>query len=219
MQTWIYANLYYVEVVISESNEYHLGRTHIIFASLRTSTPGINPFVLGSEAKCGCCSEVFVRLRYYYLQDSINRGRRDAHLEGRSLTVTTMGRGRKGNFKYIRKRSKIHPKCLHTQYLKIVAEPPQAQVIEPPVHISEELLTAMKKMSPQALKNTLIQPDTIEQEEETYELTDLEEYDLTGPGEPVYETPILTSQLTRRIMANEFRPAKVEYILKRALQN
>ena len=127
-----------------------------------------------------------------------------------------MGRGRKGNFKYIRKRSKIHPNCLHTQYIKIVAEPEQGYVIDPPIHISDELLTAMKKMSPQDLKNTLIQP---EEEQEEVDLTDMEEYDLTGPGEPVYETPIMTPQLTSRIMANEFSPDQVEYILKKSLQN
>ena len=81
----------------------------------------------------------------------------------------------------------------------------------------------MEKMSPQALKNTLIQPDTISngisEEQEEVALTGMEEYDLTGPGEPVYETPILTPQLTGRIMANEFSPDQVEYILKKALQN
>ena len=47
-------------VVISESNEYHFGRTHLILPLSETSTPGINPFVLGKEAKGGCCSVVFV---------------------------------------------------------------------------------------------------------------------------------------------------------------
>ena len=92
-----------------------------------------------------------------------------------------------------------------------IAEPEQGQVIDPPIHISDELLTAMKKMSPQDLKNTLIRPE--EQQEETYNL-EMEEYDLTGPGEPVYETPILTPQLYRRIMANEFSQDQVEYIIK-----
>ena len=87
---------------------------------------------------------------------------------------------------------------------------------DPPIHISDELLTAMKKMSPQDLKNTLIQP---EEQQEEVELTDMEEYDLTGSGEPVYETPIMTPQLYRRIMANEFSQDQVEYIIKKALKN
>ena len=88
--------------------------------------------------------------------------------------------------------------------------------IDPPIHISDELLTAMKKMSPQDLKNTLIQP---EEQQEEIDLTEMEEYDLTGPGEPVYETPIMTPQLYRRIMANEFSQDQVEYIIKKALKN
>ena len=44
-----------------------------------------------------------------------------------------------------------------------------------------ELLTAMKTMIPQDLKNTLIQPEEEEQEQqEEVDLTDMEEYDLTG---------------------------------------
>ena len=78
-----------------------------------------------------------------------------------------------------------------------------------------ELLTAMKKkMSPQDLKNTLIQQ---EEEQEEVDLTDMEEYDLMGPGEPVYETPIMTPQLYRRIMTNEFSRDQVEYIIKKSL--
>ena len=77
-----------------------------------------------------------------------------------------------------------------------------------------ELLTAMKKMSPQDFKNTLIQP---EEEQEEVDLTDMKEYDLTGSGEPVYETPIMTPQLYRRIMANEFSQDQVEYIIKKSL--
>ena len=86
--------------------------------------------------------------------------------------------------------------------------------LDPPIHISDELLTAMKKMSPQDLKNTLIQP---EEQQEKIELTDMEEYDLTGSGEPVYETPIMTPQLYRRMMANEFSQDQVEYIIKKSL--
>ena len=117
-----------------------------------------------------------------------------------------MGRGRKGiisqSQKQIRKpKIKLTTKDVFT---------------DPPIHISEELLTAMKIMSPQALKNTLIQP---EEEQEEVDLTEMEEYDLAGPGEPVYETPIMTPQLTRRIMANEFSPDQLEYILKKALKN
>ena len=121
-----------------------------------------------------------------------------------------MGRGRKGiisqSQKQIRKpKIKLTTKDVFT---------------DPPIHISDELLTAMKTMSPQDLKNTLIQPDTILDdisEQEEVELTEMEEYDLTGPGEPVYETPIMTPQLTRRIMANEFSPDQVEYIIKKSL--
>ena len=121
-----------------------------------------------------------------------------------------MGRGRKGiisqSQKQIRKpKIKLTTKDVFT---------------DPPIHISDELLTAMKKMSPQDLKNTLIQPDTILDdisEQEEVDLTDMEEYNLTGSGEPVYETPILTPQLTRRIMANEFSPDQVEYIIKKSL--
>ena len=76
-----------------------------------------------------------------------------------------------------------------------------------------------EKMSPQDLKNTLIQPEETSEEEETYDLTEMEEYDLTGPGEPVYETPIMTPQLYRRIMVNEFSQDQVEYIIKKALKN
>ena len=82
----------------------------------------------------------------------------------------------------------------------------------------------MKKMSPQDLKNRLIKPATIlnhisrEQEEaEEVELTEMEEYDLTGSGEPVYETPIMTPQLYRRIIMNEFSQDQVEYIIKKSL--
>ena len=75
----------------------------------------------------------------------------------------------------------------------------------------------MKKMSPQDLKNSLIKQEEAEEAEEIYELTDMEEYDLTGPGEPVYETPIMTPQLYRRIMANEFSRDQVEYIIKKSL--
>ena len=117
-----------------------------------------------------------------------------------------MGRGRKGiifqSQKQIRKpKIKLTTKDVFT---------------DPPIHISDELLTAMKTMSPQDLKNTLIKQEEVE---ETYDLTEMEEYDLTGPGEPVYETPIMTPQLYRRIMANEFSQDQVEYIIKKALKN
>ena len=132
-----------------------------------------------------------------------------------------MGRGRKGLLCQSRKKPKILRNRQSTEHTLFIAEPDQGQVIDPPIHISDELLTAMKKMSPQDLKNTLIQPDTILDdisEQEEVDLTDMEEYDLTGPGEPVYETPILTPQLTRRIMANEFSPDQVEYIIKKSLK-
>ena len=81
-----------------------------------------------------------------------------------------------------------------------------------------ELLTVMKTMSPQDFKNTLIKPEEEQEEEqEEVDLTDMEEYDLTGSGEPVYETPIMTPQLYRRIMANEFSQDQVEYIIKKSL--
>ena len=115
-----------------------------------------------------------------------------------------MGRGRKGiisqSQKKIRKpKIKLTTKDVFT---------------DPPIHISDELLTELKKMSPQDLKNTLIQP---EEEQEEVELTDMEEYDLTGSGEPVYETPIMTPQLYRRMMANEFSQDQVAYIIKKSL--
>ena len=72
----------------------------------------------------------------------------------------------------------------------------------------------MKIMSAQDLKNTLIKPG---EEQEEVELTDMEEYDLTGSGEPVYATPIMTPQLYRRIIMNEFNQDQVEYIIKKSL--
>ena len=127
-----------------------------------------------------------------------------------------MGRGRNGLLSQSRKKTKSSKNRLTTQHGLLIREPEKGQIIDPPIHISDELLTAMKTMSPQDLKNALIQP--VEEQEEV-DLTDMEEYDLTGSGEPVYETPILTPQLTRRIMANEFSPDQVEYILKKSLQN
>ena len=124
-----------------------------------------------------------------------------------------MGRGRKGILSQSEKKAK---KMYSRHSTLFISEPEQGYVIEPPIHISEELLTRMKKMSPQDLKNTLIQP---EEEQEEVDLTEMEEYDLTGPGEPVYETPIMTPQLCRRIMANEFSQDQVEYIIKKALKN
>ena len=131
-----------------------------------------------------------------------------------------MGRGRNGLLSQSRKKNKSCKNGLTTQHGLLIREPEQGQVIDPPIHISDELLTALKKMSPQDLKNTLVQPDTILDdisEQEEVDLTDMEEYDLTGTGEPVYETPIMTPQLTRRIMANEFSPDQVEYIIKKSL--
>ena len=124
-----------------------------------------------------------------------------------------MGRGRKGLYNLSQKKTKKQYSRHKTLFF---STPDYGQVKDPPIHISDELLTAMKTMSPQDLKNTLIQP---EEEQEEVVLKDMEEYDLTGPGEPVYETPILTRQLTRRIMANEFSQDQVGYILKKALQN
>ena len=127
-----------------------------------------------------------------------------------------MGRGRKGLLCQSRKKTKIVRNRQSTEHTLFITEPEKGQIIDPPIHISDELLTAMKKMSPQVLKNTLIKQ---EEEQEEVDLTEMEEYDLTGPGEPVYETPIMTPQLYRRIMANEFSQDQVEYIIKKALKN
>ena len=115
-----------------------------------------------------------------------------------------MGRGRKGIISQSQKKIRKPKIELATKDI----------FIDPPIHISDELLTAMKKMSPQDLKNTLIKQ---EEEQEEVDLTDMEEYDLMGPGEPVYETPIMTPQLYRRIMTNEFNQDQVEYIIKKSL--
>ena len=116
-----------------------------------------------------------------------------------------MGRGRKGIISQSQKKIRKPKIELATKDI----------FIDPPIHISDELLTAMKKMSPQDLKNTLIKQ---EEQQEEVDLTDMEEYDLTGSGEPVYETPIMTPQLYRRIMANEFSQEQVEYIIKKSLK-
>ena len=126
-----------------------------------------------------------------------------------------MGRGRKGLLCQSRKKAKIIRNRQSTEHTLFITEPEKGQITDPPIHISDELLTALKKMSPQDLKNTLIQP---EEEQEEVDLTDMEEYDLTGSGEPVYETPIMTPQLYRRIMANEFSQDQVEYIIKKSLK-
>ena len=116
-----------------------------------------------------------------------------------------MGRGRKGIISQSQKKIRKPKIGLATKDI----------FLDPPIHISDELLTALKKMSPQDLKNTLIKQ---EEEQEEVDLTDKEEYDLTGSGEPVYETPIMTPQLYRRIMANEFSQDQVEYIIKKSLK-
>ena len=127
-----------------------------------------------------------------------------------------MGRGRKGILSQSRKKTTTPKNRITTSDLIIKSEPDNGEVIDPPIQISEQLLTTMKKMSPQDLKNSLITQEEVE-EVDICELTDLEEFDLTGPGEPVYETPIMTSQLCGRIMSNEFSEAQVEYILKKSL--
>ena len=128
-----------------------------------------------------------------------------------------MGRGRKGILSQSRKKTTTPKNRITTSDLIIKSEPDNGEVIDPPIQISEQLLTTMKKMSPQDLKNSLITQQEEEEEVEICELTDLEEFDLTGPGEPVYETPIMTSQLCGRIMSNEFSESQVEYILKKSL--
>ena len=124
-----------------------------------------------------------------------------------------MGRGRKGLLCQSRRKTKIFKNGLTTPHAIFIAEPDNGEEKEGPIQISEELLTAMKKMRPQDLKNTLMEQEEVEE----VDLNEQEEFDLTGEGEPVYETPILTSQLTRRIMANEFSAAQVEYLLRKAL--
>ena len=128
-----------------------------------------------------------------------------------------MGRGRKGILSQSRKKTTTPKNRITTSDLIIKSEPDNGEVIDPPIQISEQLLTTMKKMSPQDLKNSLITQQEEEEEVEICELTDTEEYDLNGPEEPVYETPIMTSQLCNRIMSNEFSEAQVEYILKKSL--
>ena len=138
-----------------------------------------------------------------------------------------MGRGRKGLLSQSRKKTKTAKNQLTTQHTLFIGEPEKGQIKDPPIQIPEELLTAMKTMSSQDLKNRLIKPATISnlisreeeeaEEEEIYELTEMEEYDLEGPGETAYETPIMTPQLYRRLMANEFNQDQVEYIIKKSL--
>ena len=124
-----------------------------------------------------------------------------------------MGRGRKGLLCQSRKKTKIFKNGLTTPHAIFIAEPDNGEEKDPPIRISEQLLTTMKKMSAQDLKSRLI----TQEEAEEVDLNEQEEFDLTGTGEPVYETPIITSQLCGRIMANEFSPAQVEYIVRKAL--
>ena len=125
-----------------------------------------------------------------------------------------MGRGRKGLLCQSRRKTKIFKNGLTTPHAIFIAEPDNGEEKDAPINISEQLLTTMKKMSAQDLKNALI---TEQEEVEEVDLNEQEEFDLTGAGEPVYETPIITSNLCGRIMANEFSEAQVEYILKKAL--
>ena len=112
------------------------------------------------------------------------------------------------------KKNQIFKNGLTTPHAIFIAEPDNGEEKETPINLSEHLLTAMKKMSPQALKNELIRG---QEEGEEVDLNEQEEIDLTGAGEPVYEMPILTSHLCDRIMANEFSEAQVEYLLRKAL--
>ena len=125
-----------------------------------------------------------------------------------------MGRGRKGLLCQSTKKTKIYKNGLTTPHAIFIAEPENGGEKEEPINISEQLLATMKKMSPQDLKNSLI---TEQEEVEEVDPNEQEEFDLTGEGEPVYETPIITSQLCGRIMANEFSEAQVEYLLRKAL--
>ena len=67
-----------------------------------------------------------------------------------------MGRGRKGPLNQSRKKIKTSKNRLPTLF---IGEPEKGGIFEPPIHISEELLTAMKQTSPQDLMNALIKPD------------------------------------------------------------
>ena len=125
-----------------------------------------------------------------------------------------MGRGRKGLLCQSTKKTKIYKNGLTTPHAIFIAEPENGGEKEEPINISEQLLAIMKKMSPQDLKNSLI---TEQEEVEEVDPNEQEEFVLTGPGESVYETPIMTSQLCDRIMSNEFSEAQVEYILKKSL--
>ena len=125
-----------------------------------------------------------------------------------------MGRGRKGLLCQSRKKTKIFKNGLTTPHAIFIAEPDNGEEKAAPINISQELLATMKKMSPHDLKNSLIAQ---QEEVEEVDPNEQEEFDLTGAGEPVYETPIITSQLCGRIMANEFSRAQVEYILRKAL--
>ena len=127
---------------------------------------------------------------------------------------TQMGRGRKGLLCQSRKKTKIFKNGLTTPHAIFIAEPENGVAKEEPINISEQLLATMKKMNAQELKNTLMAQ---QEEVEEVDPNEQEEFDLTGVGEPVYETPIITSNLCDRIMANEFSAAQVEYILRRAL--
>ena len=124
-----------------------------------------------------------------------------------------MGRGRKGLLCQSTKKTKIYKNGLTTPHAIFIAEPDNGAEKEQPINISEQLLATMKKMSAQDLKNALMEQEEVEE----VDLNEQEEFDLTGAGEPVYETPIITSNLCGRIMANEFSAAQVEYILRRAL--
>ena len=83
-------------------------------------------------------------------------------------------------------------------------------------YYAAKLKEIKEKQAKSFYKLKISRSEEVEEQEEV-DLTDKEEYDLTGTGEPVYETPILTPQLTRRIMANEFSPDQVEYIIKKSL--
>ena len=92
--------------------------------------------------------------------------------------------------------------------------------------MSEELLTIMKQMNPQDLKNALMPSNSGEscphcdEKEELYEFSEAEEklvFEHIDPNEPVYERPIMTPELYYRIMSNEFSRDQVEYIIMKGL--
>ena len=133
-----------------------------------------------------------------------------------------MGRGRKGLLDQSIKKPKILKNKARNEVSIFTKEMPEKN-IEMPILISEELLTQMKKTSPQDLMNALIKPDKTEEQEEQeelYEMSDLEEFvfDLIGPEEPAYERPLPTRELVEQMMTTMSKD-QVRYVLEKSLAN